>query len=99
MAYSRDYGSDFSHRQVRKRPRDDYEGWCCELCHPCGSWLPGTHYAHTAIDAPRYKRGRYSDPGSRSKDPEVSAEQRLESLITRLGEKVKKFFFLKKGAA
>ena len=36
---------------------------------------------------PRYKRGRYSDPGPRSREPE-SAEQKLESLITRVGEKV-----------
>ena len=38
-------------------------------------------------DPPR-KRGRYSDPGSRGKEVEVTSEQRLESLITRVGEKV-----------
>lgn len=37
-------------------------------------------------DAPRHKRGRHSDPGPRG--AEASAEQRLESLITRVGEKV-----------
>ena len=28
MAYSKDFGSDYSHRMVRKRPRDDNEGEC-----------------------------------------------------------------------
>ena len=35
---------------------------------------------------PRYKRGRYSDPGPRERDPEAE----LESLIMRVGEKVSK---------
>lgn len=43
-------------------------------------------YAYIDVP-PRYKRGRYSDPGPRSREPE-SAEQKLESLITRVGEKV-----------
>ena len=47
-----------------------------------------TSLPYAYIDVPpRYKRGRYSDPGPRSREPE-SAEQKLESLITRVGEKV-----------
>ena len=37
---------------------------------------------------PRYKRGRYSDPGPRGRDHEQSTEEKLESLIMRVGEKV-----------
>lgn len=44
-------------------------------------------HANTA-DYPRSKRGRYSDPGPRGREPETTAEQKLESLITRVGEKV-----------
>ena len=44
-------------------------------------------HIHTA-DYPRTKRGRYSDPGPRGREGETTAEQKLESLITRVGEKV-----------
>lgn len=36
----------------------------------------------------RHKRGRYSDPGPRGRGETVSTEEKLESLIIRLGEKV-----------
>ena len=36
----------------------------------------------------RHKRGRYSDPGPRGRGEAVSTEEKLESLIVRLGEKV-----------
>ena len=50
-----------------------------------------THtHTHTHKEAPRFKRSRYSDPGPRGRDREPeSAEQKLESLILRVGEKVK----------
>ena len=35
-----------------------------------------------------FKRGRYSDPGTRNKEPEPA--EKLESLITRVGEKVRR---------
>ena len=45
-------------------------------------------HIHNYIEFSRgTKRGRYSDPGPRGREPE-STEQKLESLITRLGEKV-----------
>ena len=37
----------------------------------------------------RHKRGRYSDPGPRGRGETVSTEEKLESLIIRLGEKVR----------
>ena len=36
----------------------------------------------------RMKRGRYSDPFGRGRGQELSTEDKLESLIVRLGEKV-----------
>ena len=39
----------------------------------------------------RYKRGRYSDPGPRGRDPEQTTEEKLESLIMRVGEKVDQY--------
>ena len=76
--------SEMLSRSARKRPRDDYEG----------DPPPHTSHTHThtqhitvhPIDFPR-KRGRYSDPGPMAREPE-STEQKLESLISRLGEKV-----------
>ena len=57
-------------------------------------WLIMTIPHIVSLDGPRYfsKRGRYSDPGSRGRDvgETLSPKQRLESLITRLGEKVAK---------
>lgn len=39
---------------------------------------------------PRYKRGRYSDPGPRGRDQ--TDEEKLESLIMRIGVKVDKLY-------
>lgn len=78
----REHDSEQSYRTVRKRPREDYEGLHCQ------KEVQFLVHLTPFLDAPR-KRGRYSDPGPRGKEVEVTSEQRLESLITRVGEKVK----------
>lgn len=89
MAHYREGGG----RENRKRVREDYEGAHMHrtihvhLDHWCD--IPvSLYFALTPKDAPtRHKRGRYYESG-----PQVSetAEQKLESLITRVGEKVKR---------
>lgn len=52
-----------------------------------------TYICTRTTDFPRTKRGRYSDPGPRGRDVETT-EQKLESLIARVGEKVLYFVTL-----
>lgn len=85
----KEHESEQSYRTVRKRPRDDYEGLHCVKGKYYEYYTPGL-----SLDPPR-KRGRYSDPGLKTKEVEVTSEQRLESLITRVGEKVSIFNFYK----
>lgn len=93
MSHSREFGSESSHRNVRKRPRDDYEGKYISfstiiLINPPP---PKKNSSHLHIlDGQRYfpKRGRFSDPGPSRREEALSPKQRLESIISRLGEKV-----------
>ena len=55
---------------------------------------PPPHLLYLHVGAPRYKRGRYSDPGPRGRDHEQTTEEKLESLIMRVGEKVGLRFFV-----
>ena len=79
--------SNWSWREERKRSRDDYE------------IRDGMNYYKCVIllyicftGPPRIKRGRWSDPGRRGSggrgNVEISTEDKLESLVVRLGEKV-----------
>ena len=79
MAHYRDGGG----RENRKRAREDYDG--TQLARFVHSSIinPLPTVFCSPKDSPR-KRGRYSDQGSESE----TTEQKLESLITRVGEKV-----------
>ena len=85
MAHYRDGGG----RENRKRARDDYDGKestssLSQFMNPINC---NVHLSPSLpkSDAPRYKKGRYFDQGSSESE---STEQKLESLITRVGEKV-----------
>lgn len=68
-------------RYERKRPRDDYDGRDGGIPHYCILFI------FFSLGPSRLKRGRFSDQG-RGRGQELSTEEKLESFIIRLGEKV-----------